>query len=138
MKIYVDTNVFIDFINKNNCKRRAVLAFEFFMKGWNCSFELIVSDWTRSELKRHVKEEELSLLFNEFKKRDKLHFINHTQEETKKAKSKNEHWQDELHLMLAIKSGADMIVTRDKDFISFASQTFDIRVPENIFYLRKS
>jgi predicted nucleic acid-binding protein len=133
MKIYVDTNIFIDFIKENSSKRRAVLAYEFFRKGWNCAFELIVSDWTRSELKRHVSEEDLTLLFNEFKSRNKLHFVFHSKEETEIAKNSNFHWQDELHLMLAKKSGADLIVTRDRDFISYASQTFDIKLPENTF-----
>jgi predicted nucleic acid-binding protein len=134
MKIYVDTNIFIDFVKEDESKRRFIYTYDFFRKGWKCKFELIISDWTRSELSRHVKEEDLNLLLNEFKSKNKLHFITHTKEETTKAKNKNEHWQDELHLMLAIKSKADMIVTRDKDFISYASQTFDIRVPENIFY----
>lgn len=132
MRIYVDTNVFIDFVKEDSSRRRAILTYEFFRKGWNCAFELIVSDWTRSELKKHVKEEYLNLLFNEFKSRNKLHFISHTKEETELAKSKNYHWQDELHLMLAKKSGADLIVTRDRDFISYASRTFYIKLPENI------
>lgn len=132
MKIYVDTNIFIDLVKEDSSKLNSIYAFEFFKKGWECTFELIVSDWTRSELKRHVKEEDLSLLLSQFKSRNKLHFVLHTKEETKIAKRKNVHWQDELHLMLAKKSGADLIVTRDADFISYASQTFDIKRPENI------
>ena len=56
MKVYVDTNVFIDLIKEDSSKTRAIFAYEFFRKGWNCAFELIVSDWTRSELNRHVNE----------------------------------------------------------------------------------
>ncbi len=133
MKIYVDTNVFIDFVKEDSSNIKSVLTYEFFRKGWNCEFELIVSDWTRTEITRHVNEQELRLLLGQFKSRNKLHFITHTKEETDRAKGNSEHWQDELHLMLAKKSGADMIVTRDRDFISYAGQTFDIRVPENIF-----
>ncbi|MCC7574858.1 type II toxin-antitoxin system VapC family toxin [Candidatus Woesearchaeota archaeon] len=137
MKIYVDTNVFIDLIKENSSRRKSERVYEFFKKGWNCAFELIVSDWTRTEICRHVKEEELTLLFNEFKTKNKLYFVTHTKEETQEAKSRNEHWQDELHLMLAKKSGADMIVTYDNDFISYASPIFDIRYPENAFAHRE-
>ena len=133
MKIYVDTNVFIDFIKEDSSKSKAILAYEFFSKGWNCGFELIVSDWTRTEITRYVNEQELSLLLDQFKSRNKLHFITHTKEETDEAKGNSKHWQDKLHLMLAKKSGADMIVTRDRDFISYAGQTFDTRLPENVF-----
>ena len=133
MKIYVDTCVYVDLLEREN-EKKAKFAYDFFKSGWNCKFELVVSDWTRTELSRHVKEEDLNLLLNQFKSKNKLHFITHTKEETDKAKNQSEHWQDELHLMLAKKSNCDMIVTRDKDFISYASQTFDIRVPEKIFH----
>ena len=49
MKVYVDTCVYVELFTGNG---KAALAFDFFAKGWNCAFELVISDWVRSELKR--------------------------------------------------------------------------------------
>jgi len=70
MKIYVDTCVYVDLLQGNESK--SALAYEFFKKGWNCRFDLVVSDWVRSELKRRNLESEFPLLFNQFKNKNKL------------------------------------------------------------------
>ena len=72
------------------------------------------------------------LLFEKFKAKNKLHLIEHTEEELKLAKSKSDHWQDYLHYLIAKKAGCDKIVTCDKDFIFSVSPIFDIVRPENI------
>ena len=130
LKIYVDTCVYVDLFEKNN--RKSLLAFDFFAKGWNCAFELVVSDWIRSELKRRGLDSNFPQLFDQFKKKNKLFIIKHTDEELRLAKSKSEHWQDYLHYLIAKKSGCDKIVTCDKDFISSFESIFDITYPENI------
>ena len=129
MKVYVDTCVYADLLERNS---RAALAYDFFARGWNCAFEIVVSDWTRSELKRRKLDEEYPLLFEQFKSKNKLHFVEHTPEELELAKSKSKHWQDYLHYILAKKSGCDKIATYDNDFISSFSPIFDITYPENI------
>lgn len=129
VKIYVDTCVYVDLFEGG---RKSALAFTFFSKGWNCAFELVVSDWVRSELKRKELDSEYPLLFNQFKFKNKLHFIEHTEEELKEAKLKSAHWQDYLHYLIAKKSGCAKIITFDKDFISSLSPIFDIDCPENI------
>ena len=67
MKVYVDPCVYIDLF-KGGFK--SALAFDFFSKGWNCAFELVVSDWVRSELNREKFDTEYPLLFEQFKSLD--------------------------------------------------------------------
>lgn len=129
MRVYVDTCVYVDLFKGG---RQSALAFTFFSKGWNCAFELIVSDWVRSELKRMDMDSDYPLLFNRFKDKNKLHFVEHTEEELKLAKSKSSHWQDYLHYLIAKKAGCDKIVTFDDDFIASVSPIFDIVHPEKI------
>lgn len=130
MKVYVDTCVYVDLFEREGVK--SALAFDFFSKGWNCKYELVVSDWVRSELQRRNLESEFPLLFDQFKNKNKLHIVEHSEEELKEAKSKSDHWQDYLHYMIAKREGCDKIVTRDNEFISSFSPIFDIVYPENI------
>ncbi len=131
MKIYVDTNVFLRLLKDESLEEEKALIFDFFSKGWNCEFEIVLSSWTRSEFKRYLDEVHLTLLLQQFKNKGKFYFVSHSSKDTLLAKQKTSHWQDELHLMLAIKSKSDVIVTLDKGFISYASQVFDITYPEN-------
>ena len=129
LKIYVDTCVYVDLFEGGF---KSALAFDFFVRGWNCAFELVVSDWVRSELKRKGMDSEYPLLFEKFKSKKKLHFVEHTPEELELSKSKSEHWQDYLHYLIAKKAGCDKIVTVDNDFISSFSPIFDICYPESV------
>ncbi len=128
MKVYVDTCVYVDLFEGGS---KSALAFEFFSKGWNCAFELVVSDWVRSELKKRGLDSEYPLVFDEFKKRKKYYFVEHTEDELKNAKTK-ENWQDYLHYIIAKRSGCDKIITLDHKFISSLSPIFDITYPENV------
>ena len=129
MKVYVDTCVYVELFKGNG---KAALVFDFFAKGWNCKFELVISDWVRSELKRKGFDSDYPLLFDQFKAKNKFHFVGHTDKELELAKSKSDHWQDYLHYLIAKKSGCDKIATIDNNFISSFSPIFDITYPENI------
>ena len=129
LKVYVDTCVYVDLFEGSD---KSASAFDFFAKGWNCAFELVVSDWVRSELKRRGLDSEYPLLFERFKSKNKFHFVEHTEKELELAKSKSEHWQDYLHYLIAKKSGCDKIITYDNRFISSFSPIFDIAYPESI------
>lgn len=133
MKVYVDTCVLLDFILDTDDGKRpfGAIAFHFFYKGWNCAFELVVSDWNRSELKKYATEEEIAFLMQQFEKRHKLILVNHTKEDVEEAKKLSDHWQDTLHLIIAKKNKCDKLITRDLGLFSFSS-IFDIAGPESI------
>lgn len=119
LKVYCDTNIFIDYFDERSDRLRPLkdFAFEFFSRGWNCSFELIVSDWLLTELKQNLEEKQINEIFNRFKEKNKLILIKEEKGDRDKARKISEHWQDPLHAILANKSQADYLATRNiKDF----------------------
>ena len=110
-KVYCDTNIFIDFFDKRTDRLRPLnqFAFQFFSKGWNCAFSLVVSDWLLEELRRHLKEEQIQEIFEMFKSKNKLIFIKEEQGDRIKAYELSNHWDDALHAVLARKAGADFL-----------------------------
>ena len=116
MKVYCDTNIFIDYFKsrKDRLRPLADFAFEFFSKGWNCHFKLIVSDWLMKELKHHLSEEQINEILDMYKSKDKLIFVKEEQGDREKAKEiPPENWDDALHAILANKADADYLVTRN-------------------------
>lgn len=114
-KVYCDANVFIDYFHERSDYIRPLkdLAFNFFSKGWNCAFKLVVSDWLLTELRKHLKEEQIEDILSEYRKKGKLIEITEEKGDRDKAGSMSEHWQDALHAILANKAGADFLATRN-------------------------
>ena len=119
LKVYCDANIFIDYFDERSDKLRPLkdFAFEFFSKGWNCSFNLIVSDWLLSELKRYLEDKQIDEVLDKFKRNNKLIFVKEEAGYRDEARKISEHWQDSLHAILASKAQADYLATRNiKDF----------------------
>ncbi|MFW6450512.1 MAG: hypothetical protein ACOCZ6_05650 [Nanoarchaeota archaeon] len=47
MKVYVDTNVIVDFCleRQNKYELRYLFAYDFFKRGKDCEFYMVISDW---------------------------------------------------------------------------------------------
>jgi len=134
LKVYCDTNVFIDYFQERTDRLRPLkdFAFEFFSRGWNCAFHLIVSDWLLEELRRHLKEEQIQEIFDMYKKKNKLIFTKEETGDRRKAKELSRHWGDALHAILANKAGADYLATRNiKDYANLQNLV-EIVLPEFI------
>lgn len=121
-RLYIDTNVIIDAVEgrKNRFgKNIGNPASDLFIAAAACKHEIIFSTWTRYELSKHKTGEETKIFFEIIKK--KRINVKHTEEDIAEAKRKNPvHFQDELHGMLALRAGADYIVTRNtEDFKNF-------------------
>ncbi|MFT4312252.1 MAG: type II toxin-antitoxin system VapC family toxin [Candidatus Woesearchaeota archaeon] len=118
-RIYVDTNVWIDFfLNRNDSLRPlGEFAFELFYKTLGCSFTIVVSDWLLTELKNTGHYKSYENLQGELKKKDKIIFIETTRADIDEAKTKSQHFEDALHEVLALRGGAVFLVTRNvRDF----------------------
>ena len=134
VKVYCDANIFIDYFDDRSDTLRPLkdFAFEFFSRGWNCNFSLVISDWLETELLRHLKKEQINQIFNNFKEKDKLIMVKEERGDREKAKKISSHWQDPLHAILAKKAGADFLATRNiKDF-SGCEDLVEIVLPEFI------
>ncbi|MCK4589525.1 MAG: PIN domain-containing protein [Nanoarchaeota archaeon] len=119
LKVYVDANIFIDYLRQRTDGLRPLgeFAFQFFSDGWNCKFKLIISDWLLTELEKHLSKDEIEFVLKDFKDKEKIILVKSTRED--KTKSKNyAHPEDALHAILANKAGANYLVTRNqKDYV---------------------
>jgi hypothetical protein len=72
-KIYVDTNVILDFAKSREDSLRPLdaFAFEFFSRGWNCEFALVTSSWVEEEALRHTSKLKLDELLSYFREKNK-------------------------------------------------------------------
>lgn len=121
-KLYIDTNILIYAVedSKNYYgKDISNSSSKLFWESALCKYHLIISTWTLNELKRIRNSEKFIMLFKIIKK--KVIIQRFTDEDIKQAKEQNpNHFQDELHGILALKSNADYLVTRNiVDFDNF-------------------
>lgn len=121
-KLYLDTNILVYCVEDSfnfTGKDISLSSTKLLLEAISCKYELIISNWTIIELNNIKKLEKLTTIFKLIEK--KIIKINYVVDDLKLAKKQNfDHFQDELHGILAIKSGADYIVTRNvKDFQSF-------------------
>jgi len=121
VKIYVDTNVYLDYLlNRKNKQGKDLSkqAFEVFRRAAGCEFYILVSNHLVHELCGVIDLGDVTTLM-EFLK---IKII--------KIEDEAEGKGDEFHAFLAEKHGADLIVTRNKnDFKNFALQAY---LPEDL------
>lgn len=132
--VYVDTNVFIDAItgrlNKYG-KDLSAPAGKMFFKSMSCEFHIAISTWTLQELYRQVDVNEVKMLFQMIKK--KIIIVHHNSEEINQAKIINlSHYHDALHGLLAVKIGAECVVTRNLSDFACVNHLIQAKLPEQI------
>lgn len=122
-KIYVDSNVYIDFLN-SRAGRLGPDAYTIFVEVQQGKYQLIISPWVLREIYPHVKNiDDVKLLLSLLK--ENMTEVTYTQDEENQAKtlaaSKSEtHWHDALHAILAKKGGAKYLITNNiKDFLPY-------------------
>lgn len=121
MKIYVDTNIYLDYLLQRKNKYGTDLskpAFDVFKRTVSCEFYILISNHIIHELRGIIDLNNLTMLMNFLKK--KIIMIS----DDTKGKG------DELHAYLAIKHGADLIVTRNK--IHFQEFSIQSNTPEEL------
>lgn len=133
-KLYVDTNIILYALedSKNPFgKDISSSSSDLFIEAISCKYQVIVSSWVLVELSGLRRLEQAQMLLTMLKQ--KIIKIEHTQEDLDVAKKINpEHFQDELHGMLALRAGADYIVTRNvEDFNNFKDK-INIVKPEKL------
>jgi len=134
MKLYIDTNIFLDFIfERKNIEGKDISkpAQKLFYRAMKCEFFIIYSDHTAFEINKRMRLEQLRMMFEFLKK--KIVMVSKTQEDIKEAqKLSNTNFSDALHAVLAKKAGADYLITRNiRDFEAFSSY-IEARTPEDI------
>jgi len=134
MKLYVDTNIFLDYLLERKNKQGKDIsapAQKLFHRAISCEFFIVFSEHTATELANNIDLTKTTFLFETLKK--KLVAIGVTKEDKKQAHElSNRNYPDALHAILARKSGSDYLITRNlKDFNDF-SRIIQSKLPENI------
>jgi len=114
MKIYCDTNIYLDYLLKrSNLANKPIShpAYRIFSRIVKCEFELIVSDVVLKELYSNIELENARLLFAFLKR--KIIAVKTAPEDVLAAKELESHFNDSLHAVLAKKHGAKCVVTRN-------------------------
>jgi len=132
IKLYIDTNVIIDMIDDRKNKYNENLgdcASKVFTDAISCKYQLILSDWTFQELYKHKIPEAAKMLLELAKK--KIIFQKTTAEDKHKAKQLSEaHSDDALHVILAEKANADIIVTSNTEHFNQIQTNIPIKKPK--------
>jgi len=130
-KLYIDTNVYLDYLLGRKDKLRPIgeFAFELLRRTVKCEFEILISDAVLEELERNATEEQILQLLQFIKK--KTLQVSFTEKEILESRqiSKTDPG-DSLHYLLAKKGGAEYIVTRNIKHFDFPD--LQAVFPENI------
>jgi len=114
MRVYVDTNVYLDYLlaraNTTGVPLDLV-AFQVFERARSCEFEIILSDHVLEELYHYTAVGESRILLDSL--RPKIRLVWASDEDRVRARSLPAHFADALHIALARRAGAAFIVTRN-------------------------
>jgi len=116
MKVYCDTNIFLDFLEnrKDKLKPLGELAFQIFKRAINCEFYIIFSNHTKKELFAYgisnKKIDEIMNLLNA-----KIILVKAEYQDYLNAKKFNKiHYKDAVHYIIA-KRTSDILLTNDNE-----------------------
>jgi len=136
--IYLDTNIYLDYLESREDRLRPLgeFAFRLLQRTLKCEFKIVISGLVIEELERHINSDRIKGILNDLKEMNKLIRIEVLSEYKEKAreliKNKNTHIDDALHVVLAQKAGAKILVTRNVEhFIDF-QDIINIQYPESI------
>lgn len=137
-KIYVDTNVYLDYFEGRTDYMRPLgdFAYEVFQRTLSCEFTIILSGLVVKEILNNRDEEQVYDLINELKEKNKIIKTKATFEDKEKAgqivKQKRTSFPDTLHAVIAQRMGAEYLVTRNiQDFVELQEMT-KIVLPEHL------
>ena len=135
MRVYVDTNVFIDYLAKRKDKFRdlGLIAFEFFRRTIEEGHEIIISDLLLKELGRIVDDMDIVEILDWLNTYNKTIKVETLKEDkilaNKISKECKLPYSDCLHSVLAKKMNVDYLITRNiKDFPDLVKVT----LPESL------
>lgn len=131
--LYIDTNVFINIINDevsvHSNKSMAEPASKLFFEALSCKYTLLISTWTVQELLKKLNAEKIKSSFELLKK--KIVICKYSIDEEILARKRSQtNFPDALHIVIAEKSKADYIITRNVDDFLKIGTKIPIKKPE--------
>ncbi|HLC56620.1 MAG TPA: hypothetical protein VJJ23_05265 [Candidatus Nanoarchaeia archaeon] len=132
--LYIDTNIFIDFVkDRTNIygKDISTPATKLFFNTFSCKYHIIISTWTLNQIYKEVKTEDIAMLFNMLNK--KIIIENYDEKDKLEANQRStDNFEDALHIILAEKTKADIIVTRNISHFIKIGTKIPIKRPEDV------
>lgn len=136
MKIYPDTNIYIDYWDNRTDARLPLGEFAhiLFKRTISCEFTIVYSNLIVNEIGRHCSlspRDVFKFFFKEFDGQGKLEFVHGYSRDAAGQLSQryNIPLPDAIHILLAEKSNA-LIVSRDRHFLSI--ETLRVCRPEDL------
>ncbi len=136
MKIYIDTNIYMDYFDGRNDYMRPLgeFAFQVFQRTLSCEFIIVVSSLVFDELEFNNKTIELQELFDELKKKNKVIFVEYTHEDKIEAQTlirqRGGSFNDTLHTIIAKRTNVNCLVTRNLQDFTHLQDIMKISLPE--------
>jgi predicted nucleic acid-binding protein len=107
--VYVDTCVYV---NAAQEEQQQELAWDLFFRSYSCQFHVVISDWVITELGGHLPAGKLKLAFQMMKDKEKfVKVATEDAEEKEILEYFGENRDDYQHVVLALKAGAECLVT---------------------------
>lgn len=132
--LYIDTNVLLNVVNGETNpygKDLALPAARLFHQAISCRHQVIISSWTSVELMKKVKPGQVTMILEMIKK--KLIVVRYDDKDVEAAKAKSpDNFPDALHVVLAEKSKADFIITRNVDDFMKIGTDVPVKKPEHL------
>ncbi|MBS1266089.1 MAG: hypothetical protein MAG795_00054 [Candidatus Woesearchaeota archaeon] len=117
-KVYCDTCIYINIVKGEKDKFRDLsqFALAFFTLVKEGEYILVTSDWVFKEFKKKIGDTSfIKELLDTIDKENKIHITTTKQDQREARKLCKENYPDALHVILAKKSGAIYLTTRDMD-----------------------
>lgn len=134
MIVYVDTNIYIDFLKDRNSETGrdlGVIAGDFFQQVREGKFTIILSDWVERELYNNVPRNHAKMLISSLE--ENIITVNETKQDKVRAKElDSDDTDDARHAVLADKADADYLVTQNTTDYKNVMHLVDVRKPTTI------
>ena len=130
IKIYVDTNVYLDLFGGRSSRLMPLADFAayLFRLVREKKYQLVISDWVFDEFCKYGNKDDLQKLVSDL---DEVVTIKRTSEDEKKAwRLSRTNFPDALHVILAKKGEAVYLVTRNTDDFAEFQHIIEIATPE--------
>lgn len=137
MLIYLDTNIYLDWLEGRTDRLRPLgeFAFSIIKRAISCEFEIVVSDLILFELKRHAKAKDVLDMLSLLSKKNKIvkaECLDEVRSEAKRIGAETGvHWQDVAHALIAREASAECLITRDAHLFGL-SGIIETKFPENV------
>ncbi len=136
--IYLDTNIYLDYLENRTDKLRPLgeFAFQLIKRAIECEFKIIISSLIIDELEYNNYSKQIKNLINDLKELNKLIYTEETKDDEQKARNLKQKFKTSLndtkHAVIAQRRGAKFLVTRNIKDYGELQNLVKIRFPENL------